>query len=83
MIYLALYSLSIALDEVCGISESDLPHIFTRFYKGSNSKTGSGLGLALVKWIIDLHEGEIVISANSPKGTIVKVSLFAASLDSD
>lgn len=66
-------------DEGSGILRGDLPHLFTRFYKGSNSKTGSGLGLALVKWIIVLHKGEISIANNSPQGTIVQFSLLASS----
>ncbi len=48
-----------------GIPATELPHIFERFYKSDRSrgidKTGTGLGLYLVKCIIDLHGGEITV----------------------
>ena len=51
-----------------GISAEDLPHVFDRFYKADRSrsmdKTGAGLGLYIVKNIINLHGGEISVSSN-------------------
>ena len=48
-----------------GISAEDLPHVFDRFYKTDRSrsmdKTGAGLGLYIVKNIINLHGGEISV----------------------
>lgn len=48
-----------------GISAEDLPHVFGRFYKADRSrsldKTGAGLGLYIVKNIINLHGGEISV----------------------
>ncbi len=48
-----------------GISAEDLPHVFDRFYKADRSrsmdKTGAGLGLYIVKNIINLHGGEIAV----------------------
>lgn len=48
-----------------GIPSTELPHIFERFYKSDRSrsidKTGTGLGLYLVKCIIGLHGGEIAV----------------------
>jgi signal transduction histidine kinase len=48
-----------------GISEEDLPHVFDKFYKTDKSrsmdKTGAGLGLYIVKNIINLHGGEISV----------------------
>ena len=52
-----------------GISAEDLPHVFDRFYKAdcsrSMDKTGAGLGLYIVKNIINLHGGEISVRSDS------------------
>lgn len=51
-----------------GISPEDLPHVFGRFYKADRSrsmdKTGAGLGLYIVKNIINLHGGEIAVRSD-------------------
>ena len=48
-----------------GIPESDLPHIFERFYKSDRSrshiKDSTGLGLYIVKSIVDIHKGKIIV----------------------
>lgn len=44
-------------DDGTGISKTDLPHIFERFYKGANGK--HGIGLSIVKSVIELHGGSI------------------------
>ena len=55
-------------DTGCGIADDDLPHIFERFYKGSNSKNDSyGIGLALARAIIAGQNG--TIKAENVKGT--------------
>ena len=50
-----------------GIPSTELPHIFERFYKSDRSrsldKNGTGLGLYIVKFIVDLHGGEITVSS--------------------
>ena len=51
-----------------GISPTDAPHIFERFYRADNARTGSstagyGLGLALAKKITDLHHGDIIVKS--------------------
>lgn len=50
-----------------GIPATELPHIFDRFYKSDRSrgldKNGTGLGLYIVKTLIDLHGGEITVSS--------------------
>lgn len=61
-----------------GIERRDLPHIFKRFYKGSNSvKTESiGIGLALTKLIIESQNGDITVSSVKGKGTRFLVTFF-------
>ena len=48
-----------------GIPAAEMPHIFERFYKSDRSrgldKSGTGLGLYIVKTVIDLHGGEITV----------------------
>lgn len=51
-----------------------LLHIFTRFYKGEYSN-GSGLGLSIVKEIIDQHHGKISIESKKDVGTKVFIKL--------
>ena len=52
-----------------GIDPTDLPHIFDRFYRGTNSRSrpGSGLGLAIVYRVIDQHGGTVT-ATNAPDG---------------
>ncbi len=56
-----------------GIPEHEVPHIFKRFYQSEKgrkgTKTHSGLGLAITKKIIELHQKEISVTANEDKGT--------------
>ncbi len=54
-----------------GISEEELPFIFTRYYKGNKTKgvNSSGLGLAIVKKILDLHKSTIEVHSTLNKGT--------------
>jgi len=66
-------------DTGVGISADDLPHIFDRFFRGRGSGTrdvsGSGLGLSLVKKIVEAHHGYIDVSANLGGGTTMTLSL--------
>jgi signal transduction histidine kinase/DNA-binding response OmpR family regulator len=59
-----------------GISKKDLTKVFDRFYQveGSEDK-GTGIGLALVKELVDLYGGQISVSSEPGKGTRFKVSL--------
>ena len=52
-----------------GIDESDLPHVFERFYRGAGARgrQGSGLGLAIVRQVAEQHGGS-VSAANAPGG---------------
>jgi len=64
-------------DRGLGIPAEDQPRIWEAFYRGSNvgAITGSGLGLAVVKTCIDLHQGEWAINSQPGKGTTVIVKL--------
>ncbi|MDP9004097.1 MAG: heavy metal sensor histidine kinase [Verrucomicrobiota bacterium] len=60
-------------DSGCGIAAEDLPRVFDRFYRADSSRSaqGSGLGLALVKSIMDLHGGSAVVESKVDHGTVV------------
>lgn len=66
-------------DTGMGISESDLVHIFERFYKADKSRDralgGNGLGLAIAKKILDLHGFSIAAESEIQKGTRFTVRL--------
>jgi signal transduction histidine kinase len=57
-----------------GIAAEDLPHIFDRFYKGSDSR-GTGLGLAIAKTLIAAHGGEIRAHSEMNEGTTITFTL--------
>lgn len=65
------YAIVTIEDNGKGIHKSDLPHIFDRYFRGTNTdpKSGSGLGMAIVKEIIVAHGGEIVVESNKGNGT--------------
>jgi len=62
-----------------GISKADLPYVFERFYKTDKSRTatqkGTGLGLFIVKTIINKHGGRISVSSVQDGSTTFKVTL--------
>ncbi|NIK79132.1 signal transduction histidine kinase [Paenibacillus castaneae] len=66
-------------DSGIGISSEDQQRIFERFYKGDKQRTrtaeGSGLGLSIVKKIIELHKGEIVVESRLGEGSTFEVFL--------
>lgn len=65
------------IDEGIGISSEEKKRVFERFYRADESRTsrieGSGIGLSIVKRIVDSYQGEIVIQDNHPQGTIFTV----------
>jgi two-component system heavy metal sensor histidine kinase CusS len=60
-------------DNGSGISPEHLPRVFDRFYRADSSRgsDGAGLGLALVKSIVDLHGGSVGIQSEAGRGTTV------------
>ncbi len=60
-----------------GITANDLPYVFERFYKGdkarSNIKNSTGLGLYIVKTIVNAHKGEILVQSKENKFTTFTV----------
>ncbi len=66
-------------DNGCGISATDLEHIFERFYRvdthRARSSGGSGLGLAIVKSIVNAHHGEVKVLSEVGKGTQFNLTL--------
>jgi len=60
-------------DTGCGIAPEHLPRVFDRFYRAESSRgsDGAGLGLALVKSIVDLHGGSATIQSQVGHGTTV------------
>ena len=66
-------------DEGIGMSADEIKHAFDRFYRADQARTraskGSGLGLSIVKEIVELHKGTVKISSTSGKGTTIHVTL--------
>lgn len=62
-----------------GISPQDLPHIFERFYRADVSRNrttgGAGIGLTLVKTIVEAHKGTIEVSSDVNRGTRFTLTL--------
>jgi PAS domain S-box-containing protein len=69
------------IDEGAGISSINLPHIFERFYKGTRSSEGFGLGLSICKDLTERMGGSISIRSREGVGTAVEIKLPEASVD--
>ncbi|MDH3650610.1 MAG: HAMP domain-containing histidine kinase [Saprospiraceae bacterium] len=67
------------IDHGTGISPEDRPFIFRQFYRSGSEETrktkGTGLGLYIVKKLIDLHHGTIVLTQTIPEGTTITIRL--------
>ena len=61
-------------DTGTGIAAGDLPHVFDRFYKTTESR-GSGLGLAIAKSLVEAHGGEISAASEPGRGTSMRIVL--------
>ena len=65
------------MDEGIGIPKEEYPFIFKRFYRGKEVRDmeGSGIGLYLVKMIVEKEKGYVVAKSEKNKGTVISVFL--------
>ncbi|AGH96329.1 ATP-binding protein [Pseudobdellovibrio exovorus] len=66
-------------DQGVGIPPEEISNIFMKFYRSQNAKTstikGTGLGLYLAQYFIQLHKGEITVTSEVQKGSVFRVEL--------
>jgi signal transduction histidine kinase len=66
-------------DEGPGIPDEEADRVFERFYRADAARDGTaggaGLGLAIARWIVDLHGGDIRAEPNRPHGCAIVVRL--------
>jgi two-component system sensor histidine kinase BaeS len=69
-------------DSGVGITPEQLPHIFERFWRGTNptGAAGSGIGLAVVAEMVRSHDGDLQVHSKPGQGTLIVVSLPRAAL---
>jgi signal transduction histidine kinase len=69
-------------DTGVGIAPEHLPHVFERFFRGEQSRSspGSGLGLAVVKHIVEAHGGRARAESRAGEGAVVRLVLPEASI---
>ena len=65
------------IDDGIGIEKKDLPNIFDMFYRGTNSRReeGMGIGLSVVKNIMDTHGWKISVDSTKNKGTCFSIDI--------
>ena len=74
-------------DNGTGIPEKYVPHIFDRFFQVESSSTrnyeGTGIGLALVKELVELHNGTVTVKSSLGEGTVFTVKLPVGELNNE
>ncbi len=67
------------IDTGVGIPDADVPYVFERFYRSKRSRAanpgGSGLGLSIVRWIVEAHKGRVTVESTVGKGSAFTVHL--------
>ncbi|MEO8431569.1 MAG: ATP-binding protein [Acidobacteriota bacterium] len=67
------------VDTGIGIPLRDQPHVFERFFRSDGARRaypgGSGLGLSIVRWIVDAHKGTVEVESAAGTGTTFRVRL--------
>ena len=66
-------------DTGIGIPAGDQPYVFERFFRSDRARRaytgGSGLGLSIVRWIVEAHKGRVEVESEPEKGTTFRVHL--------
>ena len=64
-------------DTGVGIPPDELPHVFDRFWRGTNGRTaaGSGIGLAVVEELVHAHDGDVTATSEPGRGAVFSVRL--------
>lgn len=67
-------------DQGIGVPAADIPHVFDRFYRGANATDvgGSGVGLSVVKLLVDAMDGSVHVASQPGAGTVFTVELAKA-----
>jgi signal transduction histidine kinase len=67
------------IDQGPGIPDADAERVFERFYRSDSARStrdgGAGLGLAIARWIVELHGGTIKVAGNEPHGCRMVVTI--------
>lgn len=68
-------------DSGIGMQQSDVEHMFERFYRADEARSynGTGLGLSIAKWIVDKHEGHFEIVSREELGT--RIGIYISMVD--
>ncbi len=64
-------------DTGIGMAQTDVEHMFERFYRADDARSyeGTGLGLSIAKWIVDKHKGHFEILSRTALGTRIRIVL--------
>jgi two-component system sensor histidine kinase BaeS len=66
-------------DTGIGIAPEDVPRVFTRFWRGEKSRSrdtgGAGIGLSIVRELVQAHDGEVTVDSEPGKGSVFTVRL--------